>query len=247
MANGWLIAWVLAVIFVATLIRSSFGFGEALIAVPLLALLIPVEIASPLAVLMSITVAVAILLEDWHRVHFGSAWRLILSTLFGIPLGLLLLTAVSAPVVKAILAGVIIAFSAYCLVKRTPPQLHTDRLAWPFGFLAGVLGGAYGMNAPPLVIYGTLRRWSAEQFRATLQGYFLVASTVTMAGYWLTGLWTWPVTRYYLITLPVAVAAIMLGRVVNRRLAKRSFIRYIHLGLIVIGITLLLQLMIRRG
>ncbi len=33
---------VLAVLFLATLIRSAFGFGEVLIAVPLLALLIPV-------------------------------------------------------------------------------------------------------------------------------------------------------------------------------------------------------------
>src|SRR5262249_51724360 len=115
MAAEWTIVPVLAVIFLATLIRSAFGFGEALVAVPLLALLIPVEVAAPLAVLVSITVAVVIVLEDWHKVHFRSAWRLILSTLFGIPLGLLLLTAVPAPVVKAILAVVIIAFSAYCL------------------------------------------------------------------------------------------------------------------------------------
>src|SRR3954470_4543492 len=101
MDEGWLIAWVLAVIFLATLIRSAFGFGEALVAVPLLALLIPVEVAAPLAVLVSITVAVVVILEDWHKVHFGGAWRLVLSTLFGIPLGLVLLTAVPEPVVKA--------------------------------------------------------------------------------------------------------------------------------------------------
>ena len=47
----------MAVIFLATLIRSAFGFGEALVAVPLLALLIPVEQAVPLATLVSITVA----------------------------------------------------------------------------------------------------------------------------------------------------------------------------------------------
>jgi hypothetical protein len=33
---------MLAVVFLATLIRSAFGFGEALVAVPLLALLISV-------------------------------------------------------------------------------------------------------------------------------------------------------------------------------------------------------------
>src|SRR3954454_3054291 len=124
MAEGWLLVWVLAVIFLATLIRSAFGFGEALVAVPLLALLMPVEVAAPLAVLVSVTVAVVILLEDWHKVHLGSAWRLVLSTLFGIPLGLLLLKAVPEPVVKAVLAVVIFAFSAYCLARRTPLQLH---------------------------------------------------------------------------------------------------------------------------
>ena len=64
MADGWLISWVLGVIFIATLIRSAFGFGEALVAVPLLALLIPVEVAAPLAVLVSITVAAVIVLEQ---------------------------------------------------------------------------------------------------------------------------------------------------------------------------------------
>jgi uncharacterized membrane protein YfcA len=213
--------------------------------VPLLALLIPVEVAAPLAVLVSITVAAVIVLQDWHKVHLGSAWRLVLSTLFGILLGLLLLTAVPAPVVKAVLAVVIIAFSGYCLARRTPLELHDDRLAWLFGFGAGVLGGAYGMNGPPLVIYGTLRRWSAEQFRATLQGYFLPASVVGMVGYWLAGLWVPPVTRYYLLSLPAVAASIGLGRAVNRRLAGRFFIRYVHIALILIGITLLIQSVLR--
>jgi uncharacterized membrane protein YfcA len=206
MAEGWLMAWMLAVIFLATLIRSAFGFGEGLVAVPLLALLMPVEVAAPLAVLVSITVAAIVVVQDWHKVHLGSAWRLFLSTLFGIPLGLLLLTAVAEVVVKAILAVVIITFSAYCLVRRTPFELKDDRLAWLFGFAAGVLGGAYGMNGPPLVVYGMLRRWSPEQFRATLQGYFLPASLVGMVGYWLAGLWVPAVTGYFLISLPLARA-----------------------------------------
>jgi uncharacterized membrane protein YfcA len=196
MGEGAMFFWVLAVVFLATLIRSTFGFGEALVAVPLLALFIPVEVAAPLAVLVSITVAGVILLQDWHKVHVRSAWRLVLSTLFGIPLGLLLLTTVAEHVVEAILAIVIIAFSAYCLASRSRFELRDDRLAWVFGFGAGVLGGAYGMNGPPLVMYGTLRRWSAEHFRATLQGYFLPASLVGMLGYWLAGLWVSTVTRY---------------------------------------------------
>src|SRR6478672_8673149 len=123
MGQEWTIFLVLAVIFFATLIRSAFGFGEALVAVPLLALLIPVEEAVPLATLVSITVAGIVVAQDWHKVHVRSAGWLVISTLFGIPLGLWLLTAVTESVVKAILGIVIIGFSSYCLGSRSPFQL----------------------------------------------------------------------------------------------------------------------------
>jgi uncharacterized membrane protein YfcA len=239
-ADGTVVV-VLAVIFLATVVRSAFGFGEALVAVPLLALLIPVEVATPLAVLLSTTVAGVVVVQDWHKVHARSAGRLVLATLFGIPLGLLLLTAVAERFAKGGLAVVIIAFSVYSLVGRSRLELKDDRLAWLFGFAAGVLGGAYGMNGPPLVVYGALRRWSPEHFRATLQGYFLPASLIGMVGYWLAGLWVPAVTRYYLLSLIPAAVAIFLGRAINRRLAGRSFLRYVHLGLIGVGTVLLVQ------
>ncbi len=241
MGADWTILPVMAVVFLATLIRSAFGFGEALVAVPLLALFMPVEEAVPLATLVSITVAGVVVIQDWRKIHLRSAGWLVLSTLFGIPLGLWLLTAGAESVVKATLAVVIIGFSTYCLVSRSPYQLRDDRLAWVFGFGAGVLGGAYGMNGPPLVIYGSLRNWTPEQFRATLQGYFLPASVLGMCGFWLAGLWTSAVTRDYLWTSPLAVAAIFLGRAVNRRMKGRSFLRYVHLGLLVVGAVLLIQ------
>ena len=237
----WGVVGVLAVIFFATTIRSAFGFGEALIAVPLLALLIPVEVAVPLAVLVSITVAAVIIVQDWQHVHFASAWRLVISTLFGIPFGLWLLTAVAEPVVKAVLAVVIVAFSIFCLIGRSRVELKDERLAWVFGFFAGILGGAYGMNGPPLVIYGALRHWSPERFRATLQGYFLPASVVGMAGYWLTGLWVPAVNRYFLLSLPLAIGAIFAGRWLNRRMKGQRFLIYVHAGLILVGISLLAQ------
>jgi uncharacterized protein len=85
------------VIFVATLIRSTFGFGEALIAVPLLSLRLPLRTAAPLAVLVSITIAMVIIGQDWRKVHVRIAGGLVASTVFGIPVGLLLLTFIREP------------------------------------------------------------------------------------------------------------------------------------------------------
>jgi hypothetical protein len=232
---------VTAILFLATVIRSAFGFGEALVAVPLLALVIPVNVAAPVAVLVSITVALIVVLQDWRQVHVRSAGWLVLSAMLGIPLGLLLLKAVAEPIVKAGLAVVIIAFSLYSLLTRTRHELTNDAWAPVFGFSSGVLGGAYGMNGPPLVIYGSLRNWSPERFRATLQGYFLIASLVGMGGYWLTGLWTPAVSRFYLLSLPIVIVAIFVGRVINNRMNARQFFLYIHVGLIIIGTILLVQ------
>jgi uncharacterized membrane protein YfcA len=229
------------ILFLATLIRSAFGFGEALVAVPLLALLLPVEIAAPVAVLVSITVAFIVVVQDWRKVHFRSAGWLVLPTMLGIPLGLMLLKAVPAPVVKGLLAAVIITFSVHALLSGKQRELKNDRYAWLFGFSAGVLGGAYGMNGPPLVIYGSLRRWSPQHFRATLQGYFLPASLAGLWGYQLAGLWTPVVNRFYLQSLPFVILATFLGRAINRRLGTHQFLRYVHGGLICIGAILLLQ------
>jgi uncharacterized protein len=237
----WVTIEVVAVIFLATLIRSAFGFGEALVAVPLLALVVPVEVAAPVAVLASIAVALIAVVQDWRRVHLRSAALLVISTLAGIPVGLWVLKTVPEPIVKGFLAALIIGFAMFSLLGRDKYELKNDRFAWAFGFAAGVLGGAYGVNGPPLVIYGSLRKWSPEHFRATLQGYFLPASLVGMCGYWMVGLWTPVVSGFYLWSLPLVIVATFLGRMLNRRMKAREFAVYLNVGLILIGILLVLQ------
>jgi hypothetical protein len=74
-----------------------------------------------------------------------------------------------------------------------------------------------------------------------LQGYFLPASLLGMGGYWLAGLWKPAVTRHYLWTLPLTLVAIFLGRAINRLMEGRSFLRYVHVGLLVVGAVLLIQ------
>jgi uncharacterized membrane protein YfcA len=238
---NWLTVLVVMVFFGATLVRSALGFGEALIAVPLLAFVLPVEVAAPIATLVSITVAAVVVARDRRHIHLRSAAWLVVSTLVGIPLGLLLLRCVSEPIVKGGLGILVGSFAVSVLRRPTTFELTDDRLAWLFGVSAGVLGGAYGMNGPPLVVYGTLRRWSPERFRATLQGYFLPASLMGMIGYWAAGLWTPRVNRYYLLSLPTVLLAIPLGRALNQRLDAQRFLVYVHAGLLASGAGLLLQ------
>ncbi|HZZ43567.1 MAG TPA: sulfite exporter TauE/SafE family protein [Tepidisphaeraceae bacterium] len=242
--------YVVAVVFVATLFRSTFGFGEALVAVPLLSMWVPLKISAPLAVMMSVLVSTVILLQDWEKVKVRSAGALILATLPGIPIGLWLLKAGGDRVGRVMVAGILIVFSSYSLIRRqrhaaaNPSAQHPAWVAVA-GFIAGILGGAYAMNGPPLAILGSMRKWSPQHFRATLQGYFFPASVVGLIGYSLAGFWTPVVTRYSLVSLPAALVAIFLGRWINHRLHPLSFMTYVHSVLLAMGISQLVQVVWR--
>lgn len=238
-----MIVHVLLVAFVATLVRSAFGFGEAMIAVPLLAFWIPLREAAPLALLFSLTVATVVILQDRRKIHVASATWLVLATIPGLPLGLFLLTRGHPSLVKAVLGAVLLAFSLWCLAARRAPAIHGDGRGWLVGcgFLAGVLGGAYAMNGPPLVLYGAMRRWPAPQFRATLQAYFFPAGLLVAAGFWMSGLWVSQIFRFYLISIPVLIPALVLGTLINRRLRGDVFLKLVYLGLVIIGTVLIVQ------
>ena len=233
---------ILPIVFIATLTRSTFGFGDAMVGMPLLVMVIPLEAATPLVGLMGITASSTILIRHWRDVHIKSVWPLILYTLVGIPIGILLLKGLYENVMKSILALVIIVFSLYKLFKPKLFTLANDKLARIFGLASGILGGAYNTNGPPVVIYGTLRRWAPEKFRATLQGYFFPTGALIAIGHCIGGLWTKPVLVNYALSLPVVLAAIFLGGRINRRIPKDRFDNYIYIFLVILGVCLLVSI-----
>ncbi len=232
---------ILPIIFIAALTRSTFGFGDAMVGMPLLVMAIGLNTATPLVGLMGITASATILIRHWRDVHFKSVWPLIVYTLIGIPIGILLLKGLYENVMKSVLAIVIIIFSLYKIFKPKLFTLANDKLACIFGLAAGILGGAYNTNGPPVVIYGTLRQWNPEKFRATLQGYFLPTGSLIAIGHCAGGLWTKTVLLNYLISLPVILIAILLGGMLNRRIPKAKFDNYVYMFLVILGTCLLIS------
>jgi uncharacterized membrane protein YfcA len=232
---------ILPVIFIAALTRSIFGFGDALVAMPLLSMAVGLNITTPLVGLMGITISTTILIRHCRDVHLKSVWLLILSTLIGIPVGILLLKGIYENTMKMILALIIIIFSLYKIFKPKLFILVNDKLAFTFGLLAGILGGAYNTNGPPIVIYSTLRQWKPEKFRATLQGYFFPTGSMIALGHCFGGFWTKTVLLNYLVSMPVILIAILLGGKLNRKIPKDKFDNYVYICLFVLGSALLIN------
>ncbi len=233
---------VLAILFFSTLVRAVFGFGNALIAMPLLAMTsIGMKTASPLVALIATLLSLMILWKDWRIIDFRCTWRLLAATLPGTVFGLFLLKGPYENTGKIVLALIIIGFSVYSLTRPRLISLTSEWAAYPFGFIAGILGGAYNSNGPPIVIYGTIRKWPPDCFRANLQGYFFPANLIIIAGHGMGGLWTPEVGWYFLLSLPALLLSMWIGNSLNRIIPPGHFERYIHILLILIGALLLVQ------
>jgi uncharacterized protein len=229
----------LLIVFVATVTHATLGFGTASVAMPLLTLIVGVQSATPLVAFVMLTTTLVILWGSWRSIDLRITWRLLLASAIGTPLGILVLTLAPETVVKRTLGVLLIVFSLYSLVRPRLRAIERQGWAYGFGFLGGVLGGAYNMNAPPLVLYGALRRWSPERFRATLQGYFVPANALIWLGHGLTGLWTASVVQLYLQTLPLVLLAIFLGTKLNHRIPAKRFERVLYTTSIGLGVLLL--------
>ena len=240
------IVFILIISFFASLVRSTLGFGEALIAVPFFLLFLPVDVAVPLAVMLSIVIALVVVIQDHKKIHFHSAKWLIFYAILGLPLGILILTYANETIVKTGLGVLIIVYSLYSLYFTKNKALQEDSKFWLFicGFLSGVFGGAYGLNGPPLVVYGNLRQWSAKHFRATLQAYFLPVSLLSVVGYYAKGLITTEVNIYFLYSLITTIPAIFLGRYLNHKLKDGTFFKYVYWGLMMISVVLIVSTLV---
>src|SRR5699024_11947186 len=84
-----LILLIIAAVFIGALVRATFGFGEAVVSMPLLALL-PIDLHTSISLigLAGLTVALFTVISGWHHIDRPILIRLVIGALIGIPVGL---------------------------------------------------------------------------------------------------------------------------------------------------------------
>lgn len=243
-----LIVMVIAAVFVGALMRATFGFGEAVVSMPLLALL-PIDLHTAISLigLAGLTVAGLTVSTGWRYIDRQALLRLAVTTLIGIPAGLVLVKFAPAVVITVALGLFLIAYGSYSFAKplitntSQPALLKKPVWALPFGFAAGTLGSAYNFNGVPVVVYGTMRRWDPNRFRGTLQAHFLISGVFVVSGQALGGLWTSNLLFLFGLSLPVIVIATLFGVFINRRIPAHKFERYVFLLIVLLGALLLVN------
>lgn len=227
------------IIFLAVFTQSISGFGSALVAMALLPAFLGIHIATPLVALVVIPLEVYLLFHYRHVFRWQAIWRVIAAALVGIPIGFVYLRLVDEQIVLRILGLVISGYALYALLNIRLPKLTHPAWGYVFGFLAGLIGGAYNTSGPPVILYGASRGWLPGEFKSNLQGFFVFSSAFILSGHALNHNLTPEVLQYFWLSLPAIAAGIFAGTSLDKIIQAETFRKIVLALLVVIGLRLI--------
>ena len=229
-----------SIVFLAALLQTTSGFGFALMAMPLVALVIGVKAAAPLVALVGWTLYAVNLVRYRRSVERRVVLPLAVAVALGVPFGVWALNNLDEDIVKSALGVILIAYALYSLWRPQAAPLRSELWAWPAGFLAGVLGGAFNTPGPPVIIYGNLRQWSRNLFRSTLQALFLFSSSLVILSHIAAGNLTAATIPTYLLLVPALLLGVWVGSIIDRRISNERFRLLVIVLILATGVLMLI-------
>lgn len=232
--------FIMFVVFLGCFTQSLSGFGVALVTMALLPSLLGLQIATPLVALVGIVLEVLILVRYRESLSFNSIKGLVISVMIGIPFGVIYFRKVDEHIALFMLGLIITLYALYALIGFNTPAMNHPTWAWMFGFIGGLLGGAYNTSGPPAVIYGHCKQWSPQEFKSNLASYFLIGSVVVVATHAISGNFTADVWEKFWLTLPALLIGFFLGQSMDKWLNPALFQRMVLIMLVGLGFRLMM-------
>lgn len=233
------VAAAAAILLGAYVIRGITGFGSGLIAVPLLALFMPLQFVVPWVLLLDFTASILIGGFNFGRVKWREIGILIPLGTLGVVLGTgLLVNLPQAPMLFALAVFVLV------FALRSVFNVHGDKPAsrlWaiPASLTGGTVGALFGTGGPPYVIYLTHRIRDKGALRATLSALFFTEGLARIVSFAAAGLLlSTRVWLAYLAALPLVLGALYVGGRAHVGLAPAQMTRLIGMLLLVSSLSL---------
>lgn len=229
---------VAAVMGLAAFTQSLVGFGLALVAMPILANVLVLEVASPMVAMCGLVNSFCLWRYYRQSLRIDPVLRLLSASILGIPVGLYALHVLPRAPLLVGLGGVIASYALYSLLGARLPELRSPNWGFGFGFVAGMLSGSYNIPGPPVVLYGQCCRWSPAEFKGSLTGYFWCNTVAVLVGHGLQGRITGAVVGLWAIALIPLLLGFGLGIVLSRRINPNRFRTLVFGGLLLSGMRL---------
>ncbi len=228
------------VVLVAYLVRGIAGFGSALVAVPLLALVLPLTVVVPLVVFLDYVCSATQGLKNRHLIQWRELLPLIPFALIGVVTALFLFRNLDSAGLAQALGVFVLVYAVYQLLPLK--ELAGSRwLAAPAGIFGGMVGTLFGTGGPFYVIYLTLRRLDKGAFRATFAANFLIDGSMRLGAYTMAGFYDKEALQLMMMALPIAFVGLFLGGRIHTNLSQQAFLRLVSVLLLGSGTALLMK------
>lgn len=233
-------AYAVGILFLAYFVRGISGFGSGLIAVPLLALLFPLQFVVPLVLLTDFTASVALGGRNRKLIAWGELKPLAPGGIVGVSLGAALLLSMPREPMLTALGLFVLVFALRSLLN-----LHGDKpisrwWALPASLTGGAVGAMFGTGGPPYVIYLSHRIRDKSVFRASTSALFMLEGCLRGMIFLGTGLLLQSgMLTAYLGALPIMALGLWLGSHVHVGVSNAQMLRIIGFLLLLSSLSLL--------
>ena len=167
---------------VGAMVQGSVGFGLALVAVPVLAMVRP-EALPAVVLLLAMPMATLMTAREWRSADTAGLLPILGGRAFG-TLGGVGLLALIPPGFLSVLFGALVLAAVLASLLRSKVSLN-DRTKFVGGVASGVMGTAGGVGGPPLALVYQDR--SGPEIRSTLAVAFVVGTGMSLVALLLSG------------------------------------------------------------
>jgi hypothetical protein len=235
--STWLI--VLLIVFLSGIVKGTTGFGFALFSIPLLVHFIPIKNLVPLVMLFNLFSSIQIVVQT-HSLKVNR--RIILLSfagIIGVILGSLVLKFTPDVFLELFTALVLIILSVLFLAGYRFKVRKIKRGNALAGFISGFIGGSTSVSGPPLALFLTSLKLDTIHFRFTFAWYSIITAVVAVLDYVKIGVLQINTLKIFLISLPVLVSSIWLGKFISLHIPQHRFYQGAIIVSLLAGIFLL--------
>ena len=154
---------------------------------PPLALLLGPRLAVPAVLLLEAFVALPMLVQLRHLIHWRVIGAILAAAALTVPLGTLILVNVAPDAIRRAIAATVIVFALALLSGFRYRGRARVTTSVGLGALSGTMLGATSVGAPPVILYLLSGPDAIENTRANLTLYVTATSIVGIAALWAHG------------------------------------------------------------
>lgn len=232
----------IALIFLAAgFTQGLSGFGSALIAMPLLTMMIDVKTAVPLCIMNGLIITSYLSLKMRGHLERKKIVPLLAGSIPGIFIGVFFLKNAEPGMIRILLGVLIVSYSVYSLLFRPAPRNIHPFWSYLAGFGTGFIGSAFSAGGPPVIIYTTLTGWPKDRIKATLSGFFFASSIITVTLYITAGLVNELVLKYFSMSAIFVFIGVYAGSHLYSRFDREGYIRAVLITLILLGVIMVVS------